>query len=92
VIEKVKLLAVLKSFNGKTSKSLSGWAPPDLVKFSTSEAFHEFIEILKECERNVVIPTTEWLTLIAFLGKATGGERPIAILGMIARGKGKRRA
>ena len=74
----------LKRFAKGTAPAANGWSPSDLLDLS-DESLEMFAEILQKVLSAVTLPATDLLVLIVFLGKPGGGERPIALLGLVYR-------
>ena len=51
----------------------------------STQAKQGLLEILKGVTEQVVLPSADLVILVVFLGKPGGGERPIALMGLVYR-------
>ena len=58
---------------------------PREIKALSVEAKQLLLSILNQIVRTLVLPAQEFCVLLTFLWKSGGGERPIALLGLIYR-------
>ena len=74
----------LRRFASGTAAAATGWSPSDVLSMST-QAKQGLLEILKGVTEQVVLPSADLVILVVFLGKPGGGERPIALMGLVYR-------
>eukprot|EP00974_Lingulodinium_polyedra_P040327 3872768-Lingulodinium_polyedra.AAC.1 len=78
------LVSTLGLFPAATAATAVGFSPKEVASLPV-EARDGFRSILNRIHKELQLPLTDMIALICFLGKPTGGERPIAILGLCYR-------
>ena len=73
---------MLRSFGGSTAKSAQHWSPADL-NLGDDDCLEALLAIVNKIIKEVTLPNVDWVSVIVFIGKQGGGERPIALLGAL---------
>ena len=74
----------MRTFKKNTSQSATQWAPNEPL-LAGRQAIDALVPLINEIEATAVLPLLERLIVLMFLGKVTGGERPIGSLGWLYR-------
>ena len=69
-------------FRTDTAQSAHGWSPADFRDLPL-EALEALCALIRSIIDDVCLPASELMVVIAFLGNAAGGERPIGLLGAL---------